>query len=156
MTTPPADQGETAGADGRQQDPGSGQQDTCRRVHEGHAEPAGRGVLHGGARRGPGAPEIFKTDQGSRLTNPSFTGSLRETGIRISLDSRGRCMVSIFIERLWRALKDETVCLHEIADGFTARRVFGAWAGLRNTRRPHEALGGGRQPRPVGTTRLWT
>ena len=56
-------------------------------------------------------------------TSFAFTGRLREAGIRISMDGRGRCMDNIFIERLWRSLKYEAVYLHEIADGFTARRV---------------------------------
>ena len=30
-------------------------------------------------------------------------------------------MDNVFIERLWRSLKYEAICLHEIADGFQAR-----------------------------------
>ena len=67
-----------------------------------------------------GTPEIFNTDQGSQFTSFAFTARLREAGIRISMDGRGRCMDNIFIERLWRSLKYEAVYLHEIADGFTA------------------------------------
>ncbi len=89
-----------------------------------------------------GGPEIFNTDQGSQFTSLAFTGRLREAGIRISMDGRGRCMDNIFIERLWRSLKYEAVYLHEIADGFAARRVIGEWIGFYNTRRPHSALGG--------------
>ncbi len=89
-----------------------------------------------------GTPEIFNTDQGSQFTSLAFTGCLREAGIRISMDGRGRCMDNIFIERLWRSLKYEAVYLHEIADGFAARRVIGEWIGFYNTQRPHSALGG--------------
>ena len=89
-----------------------------------------------------GTPEIFNTDQGSQFTSFAFTGRLQAPGIRISMDGRGRCMDNIFIERLWRSLKYEAVCLHEIADGFTARRVIGEWIGFCNTQRPHSALGG--------------
>ena len=89
-----------------------------------------------------GTPEIFNTDQGSQFTSFAFTGRLQAPGIRISMDGRGRCMDNIFIERLWRSLKYEAVCLHEIADGFTARRVIGEWIGFYNTQRPHSALGG--------------
>ena len=55
----------------------------------------------------------------------AFTGRLREAGIRISMDGRGRCLDNIFIERLWRSLKYEAVYLRELADGFEARRVIG-------------------------------
>ena len=98
-----------------------------------------------------GTPEIFNTDQGSQFTGFAFTGRLREAGIRISMDGRGRCMDNIFIERLWRSLKYEAVYLHEIADGFTARRVIGEWIGFYNTIRPHSALGG-RTPADRGDT----
>ncbi len=56
-----------------------------------------------------GGPEIFNTDQGSQFTNLVFTGALKEAGIRISMDGRGRCLDNIFIERLWRSLKYEAV-----------------------------------------------
>ena len=59
-----------------------------------------------------------------------------------SMDGRGRCMDNIFIERLWRSLKDEAVYLRDLADGFEARRVIGEWIGFSNTERPHSALGG--------------
>ena len=89
-----------------------------------------------------GTPEIFNTDQGSQFTGFAFTGRLREAGIRISMDGRGRCLDNIFIERLWRSLKYEAVYLRELADGFEARRVIGEWIDFYNTERPHSALGG--------------
>jgi len=51
-------------------------------------------------------------------------------------------MDNIFIERLWRSLKYGAVYLHEMADGFTAERVIGAWIKFYNTERPHSALDG--------------
>ena len=96
-----------------------------------------------------GTPEIFNTDQGSQFTSFAFTARLREAGIRISMDGRGRCMDNIFIERLWRSLKYEAVYLHEIADGFTARRVIGEWIAFYNTIRPHSALEAYRGDTPV-------
>ena len=89
-----------------------------------------------------GRPEIFNTDQGSQFTSVAFTGRLREAGVRISMDGRGRCIDNIFIERLWRSLKYEAVYLRDLADGFEARRVIGEWIGFYNTERPHSALGG--------------
>jgi putative transposase len=89
-----------------------------------------------------GKPEIFNTDQGSQFTSLDFTGVLKEAGVTISMDGRGRCMDNIFIERLWRSLKYEAVYLHELVDGFVAERVIGEWIGFYNTARPHSALGG--------------
>ena len=89
-----------------------------------------------------GGPEIFNTDQGSQFTRFAFTGRLREAGIRISMDGRGRCMDNVFIERLWRSLKYEAIYLHEIADGLTARRLIRDWIAFFNAGRPHAALSG--------------
>ncbi len=89
-----------------------------------------------------GRPEIFNTDQGSQFTSFEVTGRLKEAGITISMDGRGRCMDNIFIERLWRSLKYEAVHLHELTDGFHAERVIGEWIGFYNTERPHSSLGG--------------
>jgi putative transposase len=89
-----------------------------------------------------GKPEIFNTDQGSQFTSLDFTGVLKDAGVAISMDGRGRCMDNIFIERLWRSLKYEAVYLHEMTDGFAAERVIGTWIDFYNTERPHSALDG--------------
>ena len=89
-----------------------------------------------------GAPEIFNTDQGSQFTGFAFTGRLQAAGIRISMDGRGRCLDNIFIERLWRSLEYEAIYLHEIADGFSARRPIRDRVRFYNAGRPHSALDG--------------
>ena len=89
-----------------------------------------------------GKPAIFNTDQGSQFTGFDFTGVLKDAGVAISMDGRGRCMDNIFIERLWRSLKYEAVYLHELTDGFKAERVIGQWIDFYNTERPHSALDG--------------
>lgn len=87
-----------------------------------------------------GPPEIFNSDQGSQFTSFAFTGRLKQAGITISMDGRGRYLDNIFIERLWRSLKYEAVYLHEMGDGFAAKRVIGDWIDFYNTKRPHSAL----------------
>ena len=89
-----------------------------------------------------GRPEIFNTDQGSQFTSLDFTGALKDAGVAISMDGRGRCMDNIFIERLWRSLKYEAVYLHDMTDGFVAERVIGTWFDFYNTERPHSAHDG--------------
>jgi len=96
----------------------------------------------GGALAKHGKPEVFNTDQGSQFTSFAFTGVLKAAGIRISMDGRGRYLDNIFIERLWRSLKYEAVYLHEMSDGFVARKVIGDWITFYNTIRPHSALQG--------------
>ena len=56
------------------------------------------------------------------------------------MDGRGRYLDNIFIERLWRSLKQETVYLHGITDGFKAKRIIDTWIGFYNSERPHTAL----------------
>ena len=56
------------------------------------------------------------------------------------MDGRGRYLDNIFIERLWRSLKQEAIYLKEINDGFQARCVIKDWMAFYNTERPHSAL----------------
>lgn len=53
------------------------------------------------ARYGP--PEIFNTDQGSQFTSRRFVDLLKDAGVRVSTDGRGRWMDNVFIERLCAA-----------------------------------------------------
>jgi putative transposase len=49
-----------------------------------------------------GTPEIFNTDQGSQFTSDAFIGAIKEyPDSRISMDSRGRALDNVFVERLW-------------------------------------------------------
>ncbi len=68
-----------------------------------------------------GRQEIFNTNQGSQFTGTAFTGVLKEAGIKISMDGRGRWMGNVFIERLWRSIKDECVYLHAFENGSELR-----------------------------------
>jgi putative transposase len=91
---------------------------------------------------GHGRPEIFNSDQGSQFTSPQFTKVLRDAGIRISMDGKGRWMDNVFIERLWRSLKYECVYLHAFETGSELRGGLTQWVGYYNARRPHSSLGG--------------
>ena len=84
-----------------------------------------------------GKPEIFNTDQGSQFTSEEFTGVLCRAGVRISMDGKGRWMDNVFIERLWRSLKYESVYLHEFETGFEAHREIENWLRFYNMERPH-------------------
>jgi len=89
-----------------------------------------------------GKPNIFNTDQGSQFTSFTFTNVLRDNGIRISMDGRGRWLDNVFIERLWRSLKYECVYLHAFETGSEARAGIGRWIDFYNRLRPHSSLGG--------------
>jgi len=89
-----------------------------------------------------GKPEIFNTDQGSQFTSPRFTAILKEADVRISMDSKGRWVDNVFIERLWRSLKYECVYLHAFETATEARNGIGVWLNFYGAQRPHSALGG--------------
>jgi|TARA_B100001964_G_C14163642_1_gene567995 putative transposase len=89
-----------------------------------------------------GPPDIFNTDQGSQFTSWAWTERLRDAGVRISMDGKGRFLDNIFIERLWRSLKYECVYLYAFSGGRDARRGIGDWIDFYNNRRPHAAHDG--------------
>jgi putative transposase len=85
-------------------------------------------------------PEVFNSDQGSQFTSRAFTGQLERHQIRISMDGRGRGFDNIFIERLWRSLKQEEVYPHQYDSVPTAIHRIGEYFELYNERRVHQAL----------------
>ena len=68
-------------------------------------------------------PEIFNTDQGAQYTGKAFTGALKDHGVQISMDGKGRCMDNIFIERLWRSVKYEKIFLEECLGSLEIRKI---------------------------------
>lgn len=89
-----------------------------------------------------GAPEIMNSDQGSQFTSFAWIDRMKRTGVRISMDGRGRCIDNIFVERLWRSLKYECVYLRAWETGSQARADIGQWMTFYNHQRPHAAHGG--------------
>ena len=87
-----------------------------------------------------GTPEIFNTDQGSQFTSDAFTTVLKDAGIRISMDGKGRWMDNVMIERLWRSLKYECIYLHAFETGSEVRQGLKRWIDFYNTKRPHSSL----------------
>ena len=82
-----------------------------------------------------GPPQIFNTDQGAQFTSNEFTGTLKEWGVKISMDGRGRCQDNIFIERLWWSLKYNYVYLREFANGSALRSGLKEWFAFYNRER---------------------
>ena len=89
-----------------------------------------------------GKPEIFNTDQGSQFTSPEFTNVLKNAGVKISMDGKGRWMDNVFIERLWRSLKYECVYLRAFETASETRVGIGNWITYYNVERPHSTFDG--------------
>ncbi len=88
-----------------------------------------------------GAPEIFNTDQGSQFTSEAFTGVLKEHGINISMDGKGRWVDNVFVERLWRSVKyEEDVYLRAYETPAELRADLARYFQFYNARRRHSAL----------------
>lgn len=86
-------------------------------------------------------PEIFNSDQGAQFTSHVFTERLKASGIRISMDGRGRVFDNIFVERLWRSVKYEEVYLKDYESVPEAIGGLGAYFEFYNQERLHQALG---------------
>ena len=87
-----------------------------------------------------GTPEIMNTGRAPQFTGSAWITALTVAGVRISMYGRGRCMDNIFIEPLWRSLKQEAIYLEELTDGFKAYRIIREWMAFYNAERPHSAL----------------
>ena len=87
-----------------------------------------------------GAPEIFNTDQGAQFTSEAFTDVLKDHGIKISMDGKGRWIDNVFVERLWRSVKYEDVYLHAYETPTELRAGLARYFTFYNTQRRHSAL----------------
>ena len=87
-----------------------------------------------------GTPEIFNSDQGCQFTSDEFTAVLKNKGIRISMDGKGRWVDNVFVERLWRSLKYEEVYLKAYDTVAEANAGIGQWLAFYNEQRRHASL----------------
>ena len=88
-----------------------------------------------------GKPEIFNSDQGSQFTSIEWLKVLQINSIQISMDGQGRCFDNIFVERLWRTVKQEEVYLKEYEDVWEAEKSLKEYFHFYNVHRPHQSLG---------------
>lgn len=87
------------------------------------------------------APAICNSDQGSHFTSPGYLNLLESTGVRISMDGKGRALDNVFTERLWRSVKYEEVYIRGYQTPREARQGLGRYFEYYNGERPHQALG---------------
>lgn len=87
-----------------------------------------------------GTPEIFNTDQGAQFTSEAFTDVLKDAGVDISMDGKGRWVDNVFVERLWRSVKYEDVYLKAYETVSEARDGIGTYLTFYNSERRHQSL----------------
>ena len=88
-----------------------------------------------------GKPEIVNTDQGCQYTSQDFINVLKQNGIRISMDSKGRALDNIFIERFWRTFKYEYLYCNEARDVKALSQGIRAYIEYYNEERYHSSIG---------------
>ena len=88
-----------------------------------------------------GKPEIINSDQGSQFTSECYIELLKSKEIEISMDGKGRALDNVFIERLWRSVKQEYVYLNPCETGQELRQGLNDYFRFYNTVRPHQKLG---------------
>jgi putative transposase len=87
-----------------------------------------------------GKPEIFNTDQGSQFTSQVFVEKVLGNNIKLSMDSKGRALDNVFIERLWRTLKYENIYLQEYCTYQELYSGMNSYFNFYNNVRPHQSL----------------
>lgn len=85
-------------------------------------------------------PDIWNSDQGSHFTSTPYLTLLKEHGVRISMDGRGRALDNIFTERLWRTIKYEEVYIKGYESPRQARQELATYLRFYNEQRLHQAL----------------
>ena len=84
--------------------------------------------------------EIFNTDQGAQFTSEAWITVLKNAHISISMDGRGRYLDNIFVERLWRSVKQECIYLHDFVSVSEIRLALKKYFRYYNYQRLHQAL----------------
>jgi len=88
-----------------------------------------------------GEPEIINSDQGSQFTCPLWVEYLKANNIKISMDSKGRALDNIFIERLWRTVKQDYVYLNPAEDGIELYKGLKGFFKYYNHQKTHQGIG---------------
>ena len=89
-----------------------------------------------------GIPDIINTDQGCQYTSHEWIHTLKELGIRISMNGVGRSNDNAHIERLWRTVKYEGFVLFPYGTVVELKESIRQTIQWYNHQRPHSALDG--------------
>jgi putative transposase len=89
-----------------------------------------------------GCAEIHNTDQGCQFTCKEYIEIVESSGMKISMDGKGRALDNVFIERLWRTVKYEDIYLKDYQGPREAAIGLRTYFQFYNYQRPHQALDG--------------
>ncbi|MEZ5196426.1 MAG: IS3 family transposase [Bacteroidales bacterium] len=88
-----------------------------------------------------GAPEIHNSDQGSQYTSQDYIDVLKDHEIKISMDSKGRALDNVYIERFWRSIKQEKIYLNPPNGGLELYQMVKEYIQFYNEKRRHTEIG---------------
>lgn len=92
-----------------------------------------------------GKPEIVNSDQGSQLTYKEWIEYPEEENIQISMDGKGhrgngRALDNVYIERLWKTVKQDYVYLDPASDGWELYQGLASFFDLYNYEKHHQGI----------------
>jgi putative transposase len=86
-------------------------------------------------------PEIVNTDQGSQYTSSDFVELItEENDIKLSMDSKGRALDNIWIERFWRTVKYEEIHLKDYKSNDELYSCIKKFIDFYNNERGHQTF----------------
>ena len=80
------------------------------------------------------------TGDSSQFTSNAFTSAVESSGMKMSMDGKGRWIDNRFIERLWRSLKYEEIYLHGYENCLELEMGTDKWFNFYCYNRPHKSL----------------
>lgn len=86
-------------------------------------------------------PKIFNSDQGSQYTAKEHIQILKDNGISISMDAKGRSIDNIAIERFFRTLKYEDIYPKSYNTIKEAKDGIAEYINIYNSKRIHSSIG---------------
>ena len=88
-----------------------------------------------------GSPVMFNSDQGVQYTCNEWINMLTSHEIIISMDGKGRWADNIWIERIWRTIKYESVHLIGVESLLELKIELSAYISYYNNKRLHSSIG---------------
>lgn len=85
-------------------------------------------------------PKIFNSDQGSQYTSYEHTKILKENGIQISMNGKGRSIDNIIIERFFRTLKHNNIYISDYQSIKDLKQGVSEYIYKYNFKRFHSSL----------------
>ena len=87
-----------------------------------------------------GKPEIVNSDQGSQFTCHKWVKYLQDLDVLISMDGKGRALDNVFIERLWRTVKQDYVYMHPADNGTELYKGLQGFLNYYNFEKTHQGI----------------